>query len=332
LNTVTPNANIDESQPTELVSVIIPAYNMARYIGETLNSVFAQSYPNFEVIVVNDGSPDTPELEQALQPYRDRIVYLTQENRGLSGARNTGIRAAKGNLVALLDADDIWLPSYLAEQTKYLRENPNKDLVYCDAEFFGEGITPGQYYMQANPNSGEATAEAIISKRCTVFVSVTARTAVLKDVGFDESLRSCEDFDCWIRMTAAGYKIGYQRKVLARYRRHAASLSANPTRMAEFNLKVLNKALNLFPQGSAESLATARAIEKKHAEIAMINGKLAMLNRDPEAAIRHFAAANEYYHSGKTNLLIKALKIAPDALLGLYLLRGRIWKKYQTVG
>jgi glycosyltransferase involved in cell wall biosynthesis len=328
---VTSNANNEDSQSTDLVSVIIPAYNMARYIGETLDSVIAQSYPHFEIIIVNDGSPDTPELETVLLPYRDKIVYLTQENRGLAGARNTGLRAATGRLVALLDADDIWLPNYLEEQVRFLRENPDKHLVYCDAEFFGEGITPGQYYMRANPNSGEATAEAIISKHCTVFVSVTARTAVLRELGFDESLRSCEDFDCWIRMTASGYKIGYQRKVLARYRRHAASLSANPTRMGEFNLKVLNKALNLFPQGSVESLATARAIEKKHAEIAMINGKLALLNRDSEAAVRHFTVANKYYHSGKTDLLIKALKYAPDALLGLYLLRGRIWKKYQTV-
>jgi glycosyltransferase involved in cell wall biosynthesis len=314
-----------------MVSIIIPAYNMALYIGESLDSVFAQTYANFEVIVVNDGSLDTPELENVLQPYLDRIVYITQENRGLAGARNTGIGVAKGTLTALLDADDIWLPRYLEEQTRYLVENPDKDLVYCDAEFFGEGITPGQFYMQANANSGEATAEALISKRCTVFVSVTARTAVLREIGFDESLRSCEDFDCWIRMTAAGHKIGYQRKVLARYRRHAASLSANPTRMGEFNLRVLNKALSLFPQGSTESLATISAIERKNAEIAMINAKLAMLNRDSEAAVRHFTAANEYYRSGKTDLIIRALKLAPGALLSLYLLRGRIWRKYQTI-
>jgi glycosyltransferase involved in cell wall biosynthesis len=200
---VTSKANTEESQSTELVSVIIPAYNVAHYIGETLDSVFAQTYPHLEVIVVNDGSPDTSELEKVLEPYRDRIVYLTQENRGLSGARNTGLRAAKGALVALLDADDLWLPSYVEEQARYLRNNPDKHLVYCDAEIFGEGIAPGVYYMQLNPNIGDATAEAIISKRCTVFVSVTARAAALRELGFDESLRSCEDFDCWIRMTAA---------------------------------------------------------------------------------------------------------------------------------
>jgi hypothetical protein len=101
--------------------------------------------------------------------------------------------------------------------------------------------------------------------------------------------------------------------------------------MAEFNLRVLNKALSLFPQGSAGFLAASQAIEKKHAEIEMIDGKLALLNKDSDAAVRHFTAANLYYRSGKNDLVIKALKLAPGALLGLYTLRGRIWKKYQTV-
>src|ERR1700756_654142 len=91
----------------ERVSVIIAAYNVAPYIAETLNSVFAQNKAAFEVIVVNDGSPDTAELEEVLRPFRDGIVYLKQENRGLSGARNTGIRAATGDLIALLDGDDL---------------------------------------------------------------------------------------------------------------------------------------------------------------------------------------------------------------------------------
>src|SRR5215469_4227081 len=88
-----------------LVSVIIPAYNASRFIRKTLESVFAQTYSNFEVIVVNDGSPDTQELEVAISPFRDRVIYITQENRGPNGARNTGLQAATGEFVALLDSD-----------------------------------------------------------------------------------------------------------------------------------------------------------------------------------------------------------------------------------
>src|SRR5438552_653435 len=125
-----------ETSGAERVSVIIPAYNVAPYIAETLKSVFAQTKSAFEVIVVNDGSPDTEKLEEVLQPFRDRIVYLKQENRGLSGARNTGIRTATGDLIALLDGDDLWMPQYIETQTEFLRSHPEYDLVYCNAVFF----------------------------------------------------------------------------------------------------------------------------------------------------------------------------------------------------
>ena len=92
------------------VSIIIPAYNVASYIGETLASVFAQTFTNYEVIVINDGSPDTEELERALEPYFNRISYLKQENLGAGAARNVGLRAAKGEFIAFLDADDLYHP------------------------------------------------------------------------------------------------------------------------------------------------------------------------------------------------------------------------------
>jgi glycosyltransferase involved in cell wall biosynthesis len=100
------------------VSIIIPAYNIAPYIAETLDSVFAQTFTDYEVIVVNDGSPDTEEFERAMQPYLDRVIYLKQENGGASVARNAGLQTARGEFVAFLDGDDLWLPNYLEEQMK----------------------------------------------------------------------------------------------------------------------------------------------------------------------------------------------------------------------
>src|SRR6185436_15700253 len=99
------------------VSIVIPAYNCAAYLDHTLRSIWAQTFRDYEVIVVNDGSPDTEALEAVLRPYRDRVVYLRQENRGASAARNTGIRASQAPLVAFLDADDAWEPEYLELQT-----------------------------------------------------------------------------------------------------------------------------------------------------------------------------------------------------------------------
>src|SRR5258708_8350475 len=99
----------DQPVPTPpAVSVVIPSYKTAEYIRECLESVFRQTFTDFEVLVVNDGSPDTPDLERAIAPFRDRIIYIEQPNAGLAGARNTAIRASRGRYVALLDSDDAW--------------------------------------------------------------------------------------------------------------------------------------------------------------------------------------------------------------------------------
>src|ERR1039458_8017361 len=116
------------AQQSPQVSVIIPAFNAAGHIVAALESVFAQSFTDYEVILVNDGSPDTEQLEQAIQPYVSRIAYLAQENRGPSAARNLGIRHARGEWLAFLDSDDAWLPHYLAEQLRFLREDPALDI------------------------------------------------------------------------------------------------------------------------------------------------------------------------------------------------------------
>lgn len=323
------NEGTSTNQPPDLVSVIIPAYNAAPYIKDTLDSVFAQTYRSFQVIVVNDGSPDTAALEELLLPYRDRIIYIKQENRGLSGARNTGLRAATGNMVALLDADDIWMPDYLEEQTKFLQAHPEFDLVYCNARFFGQSIYDGKEYMDVCPSDGDATPAAIISRRCHVFVSVTARAEALKRFGFDESLRSCEDFDCWLRFTAAGHKIGYHRKILVRYRKHGASLSANPTWMADYNLRVLNNALTFWPQNSKEKNLLIEAIARKEAETQTLLGKLALGNRDIPTAISHLQTANNYYKSAKISTVVSLLKVAPALVLAGVRLRGLLFPSHR---
>ena len=136
------------------VSVIVPAYNTAPFIAETLDSVFAQSMTDFEVIVVNDGSPDTPALEQALLPYRDRIRYRVQANGGLSAARNTAIRASRSELIALLDSDDVWEPDYLRHQVQQL-DDRSLTVVYPDATLFGETRRAGSRFMDVHTSSGQ---------------------------------------------------------------------------------------------------------------------------------------------------------------------------------
>ena len=320
--------------PVDLVSVIIPAYNAAPFIKESLDSVFAQTYPHYDVIVVNDGSPDTPELEQVLLPYIHRVIYLKQENRGPSSARNTGLRAATGNLVACLDADDIWKPDYLEEQTRFLNEHPEYDLIYCNARFFGDSVYDGKEYMSVCPSEGEATAAAIISRRCHVFTSsVTARRTKLASVGFDESIRVSEDFDCWVRFIAAGHRIGYHRKILVLYRKHDAnaSLTANPSRMAEYKIQVLTKSLALWPRDSEEVRLLLQAKDQKIAELETLRGKLALRNQNIPAAAAHLQAANNYYKSAKISMAVVMLKWTPWLVGSAFKLRRLLFRAYRDV-
>src|SRR5689334_24122006 len=142
------------SQQSPTVSVIIPAYNAAAFIGETLDSVFAQTFADFEVIVVNDGSPDTEALERELARYPEKLRYIKQENQGAAAARNTGIKAARGEFVAFLDADDTWLPVFLEKQLELLERTP-ADVVWADALICGDSPLAGRTFMQVQPSFAE---------------------------------------------------------------------------------------------------------------------------------------------------------------------------------
>lgn len=124
------------NKPT--VSVVIPTYNRAKYVTETIDSVLSQSYTDYEIIVVDDGSTDN--TREALAPYMDRIRYIHQQNSGVSAARNRGIKAARGKWIAFLDSDDIWLPEKLAVQIKDISKYPGVCLHTTNAGLYRERI------------------------------------------------------------------------------------------------------------------------------------------------------------------------------------------------
>ena len=144
--------NAENSAPE--VSVIIPAYNCGKFIAETLESALNQSFENFEIILINDGSPDSAQLEKALQPFLHKIVYIKQENGGASSARNAGIKAARGKLIAFLDGDDIWFPEKLKSQIDFLNKT-GFEMVYCNAELFGKNFYKHKTFMESSPSAGE---------------------------------------------------------------------------------------------------------------------------------------------------------------------------------
>ncbi len=304
---------LNERAQEPLVSVIIPAYNAAVFIGETLTSVFDQTYSNYEVIVVNDGSADMDELEKVLAPFRDRLIYLEQENKGPSAARNNAIGKARGEFVAFLDSDDTWLPNYLEEQIKLIRSEPASDMVYSDALLFGDGPLSGRRFMECAPSVGPVTFESLLLYQTSVITSgtVVRRQSVIDAGLFDERFIRCEDFDLWIRLAHRGARIGFQEQVLARHRTHGASLAANEIAMVESQIEVLKKAKQTLPLAESEHELVDRQLENCIAQIDRERGKQYLANRDYDEAAASFTRANSFYKSRKLQLVIWGLRSAP---------------------
>lgn len=324
-----PPANQDQlaSPGVPVVSVVIPAYNVAEYIGEALESIFAQTFGEFEVIVVNDGSPDTPELERVLEPYRDRLVYIRQENRGVSGARNTGMKVARGEYYAQLDPDDVWEPNYLSVQLQTLRET-GADLVYPNAVFFGDGPEVGRLFMDLCPSTGEVTAEKLLRFECTVMTSVTARREVLLGAGmYDEAIKTAEDFDLWLRVALQGSRIVYHRQPLVRYRQRAESLSSDPRRMLRNALVVLDKAEQSGKLNAAERAGLEEGRRQLRARMRLCDGKQAFVSGDVPGAIAGLSEANLVMQSRRMAWQVRLLRWCPGLLMRAYNLRQRYgWK------
>jgi Glycosyl transferase family 2 len=308
-----------------LVSVIIPAYQAARWIAEALDSVFAQTFQDYEVIVVNDGSPDTPQLEAVLQPYRGRIRYLRQENQGLAGARNTAIRAARARYVAFLDADDLWEPDFLAVQTARLEADPSIDVLYADARIFGDVPEAGKTVMQLCPSQGSVTFESLVTRQCTVHVCVTMarRASVVRAGLFDASLRRTEDFELWLRILHQGGRIAYHRQVLGRYRRRPGSLSADAVAMTESVMSVLAKAAQYPQVTAAQRQIIERQLAADAVTLELLKGKQAFAAGHAQEARRRLSRANAVYKSPKLAIVIILLRIAPGFLHALSRLRDR---------
>ena len=307
-------------EPAPLVSVIIPTYRAAAYIDGTLDSVFAQSFPKFEILLVNDGSPDTSDLERVLQPYLDRIVYIKQENRGQAGARNTGLANARGEFVCFLDNDDQWEPEFLSFQTSVMQANPDLAVHYCDAVVFGDTPRSGRSVMEFTPSTGEATFRSLASLDCTVLncAAMSRRDAVLRAGKFDESLRYGEDIDLWLRIARQGGRIGYQRKILARFRLRPDSVSTDVIRMTEGYLKALNSIRNSPGISGSDADFLDLQIARGVASLDLLKGKDALRRGDTETAVQYLESANAHYHRFKIGVSIFFLRAAPRLFLSSY--------------
>jgi glycosyltransferase involved in cell wall biosynthesis len=222
-----------------LVSIVIPAYNQARYLRQSVESALGQSYAAREIIVVDDGSTD--ETAAVAESYGSQITLVQQENRGLAGARNAGIRVARGEWVGLLDADDIWLPHYLATMMNLAAHNPQADVLYCRARSIDTAGNDLKQVLGGSPVETARLYGILLHSNFIIPSTVTLRRNVVVDAGyFDQSLRSCEDWDLWLRILPGRVFAG-TGDILVRYRVHDQSLSANVAGMHTAKKAVVEK-------------------------------------------------------------------------------------------
>ena len=303
-----------------LVSVIIPAYQATPYIAGTLDSVLAQTFSDYEIILVNDGSPDTEQLERVLEPYRKRIQYFVQENRGQAGARNTGIRVSRGAFLAFLDNDDQWEPGFLSFQLAAMQADPELAVHYADAIIFGDAAFRGRTCMEFSPSKGEATLHRLITRECTVLncAALSRREAVLRAGMFDESYRYGEDIDLWLRIVHQGGRIGYQRQVVARWRRRPDSISANSAGMIEGFIRVLAAFRQSSDLTPLDVELLNRQIDAEKAHLNLLYGKQALQNGDVTVARRRLQEANAYFRRPKIGVSLFLLRVAPKLFLRSY--------------
>jgi glycosyltransferase involved in cell wall biosynthesis len=234
-------------------SVVIPAYNASSYIVDCLNSVLAQSETDFEALVVDDGSTD--DTASVVSSFVDPRVHLIRRcNGGLAAARNTGIRAAKGELVAFLDADDRWCPDKLAAHRQALDEDQEASVSYDLSAFIDiKGQRTGLCMAQTRR---PLTHERLLLKNYLGNGSTAVvRQSVLEQTGgFDESLRRLVDHELWVRLTFSGHRFRQIPRLLTEYRIHPASFTADTERMLKGVEAFLAKVATYAPQ-SVQQLA-----------------------------------------------------------------------------
>lgn len=230
------------------VSVIIPAYNAMQFLPETLDSLFKQTFSDYEVIIVNDGSSDG--IEQWATQITDlRVKLVSQENQGLAGARNTGLLHAQGEYIAFLDADDLWQPTKLEKQVQVLEDNPEVGLVYTWLDLVdAEGKVRGK--VRKNYLEGDVW-EKLIEHNIVECGSVAmVRRCCYQAVGFfDQNLPSsyAEDWDMWLRI-ASHYPFKVVKEPLVYYRAHPNNLSKNWKAMEQSYHIIIEKTFESAPQ------------------------------------------------------------------------------------
>ena len=276
------------------VSIIIPSYNRAEMLVECLESVFIQTFTDYEVIVVDDGSTDN--TEDVLKPYRERITYIKHENKGNAAARNSGLDVAKGELIAFLDSDDLWLPHKLMKEVEYLDQHPDVDMVCANGTFFGSLKFAGKKVVpdkRAIPLEKDGvTLKAIFTRSSLRPSAMVLRKHVIEGTkGFDPDFKVCVDLDFAFRVLMK-YKVIFINEPFFKMRKHDDHVSGDSERRTLFNIKAIEKLLREYPE--ARTLIGEKLINRRLAYRYYRLGKITQKKRRKKESLSAYKKSLSY--------------------------------------
>ncbi len=245
-------------------SVIIPVYNRAEYIGRAIESVLNQTYCNYKIYIIDDGSTDNTKeiVDKYLKQYPEKINYLYQKNKGVSSARNTGIRNSGGEWLAFLDSDDEWLKDKLEKQVDFIIKNPEIPIVHGEEIWIRNGVRVNQ--KNKHKKSG---GRIFLNSLPLCLISPSAvllrRSELLSCGMFNEEYLVCEDYDLWLKMTSL-YEVGFiETPIIKKYGGHDDQLSHKFKAMDYWRIKSLDFILKIRELSALETYAVKQEIVTK---------------------------------------------------------------------
>ncbi len=316
------------------VSVVMPIYNSAEFLPQAVDWVLAQTYRDFELMLVDDGSTDGSReiAERYRAAWPDRVRCMAQSNRGSSAARNVGFWSARGDLVGLLDSDDEWLPTFLAEQVAILDAHPEVDVVTGNG-FIRGGRADGRPFGPCPDPRPDPDLVEILGDETTVFIMSVFRRRVLDAVGgFDESLQTNEDYDFWIHAAMTGSRFLRNATPLGFYRRRDRSLSSSEVRMVSGVLRVYRKWLARLDERSAAHRVCAEQIARFELALLDAEARAALWRGDAAAAAEAFERLSARGGGARATVAARTLKWLPRAALWAYAARRHLIRKVATTG
>lgn len=303
------------------VSVIIPTYQSEAYISQAIESVLKQSYKDFEIIIVDDGSKDN--TDKILKTYSSNnfIKMIFQKNQGPSTARNRGINESSGEYIAFLDSDDIWLPDKLEKQIKVMENDPLIGLVYSDTYFFdSEKIWPKTSFRFQIPGKGSVFNTLFVENFIPLLTVIIRRTCMDANNLFNSEFEPAEDYDLWLRVSQK-MKIAYVNEPLAKYRVHPKQASSKAEKMLSNLIRMKE---NIIEDGTVREKLSDEALEKGYYKLLIRYGKILVSHgRKEEARVvlsKYFALRGFTL----TLFLIKLLVLLPTSVSTLII---KLWDR-----